>query len=194
MTYIFCAFEAEARALIDKYKLSKDQSGPFTRFHASHINLFISGMGQEKATICAEFVKEHFPIHPTKDSFINLGICGAHKRFAIGELLEVETLYFDQFTFTLKTSGHTLQAVSCKTVLTPVSTCPDEDIVEMEAGAFIQVLSDAFSPEHFHVLKLVSDHCEPIVMKKQWIISLFQQQLKGISDFIPPTKGQQHAS
>ena len=49
MTYILCAFESEARAIIDKYKLLKGNSDKYTLFKNENFLIFISGMGQDNA-------------------------------------------------------------------------------------------------------------------------------------------------
>jgi hypothetical protein len=191
MTYIICAFEAEARVIIDTYKLRKDTQHAFKHFYNDTITLLISGMGQENARRCASFLLDSFSIAKEDDCFINLGICAAQPSFPLGSLLEVVQLHVDQQVYTLEHSSVDTPKVSCLSTDVPQHTASLQECAEMEAGALYEQLSPAFSAEKFFILKLVSDHFNPLPVKKSKIIHAFMQVRALITAYL--TLGEQHA-
>ncbi len=127
MIYIILALKAEAQAFVDKYKLKN--------YENENIKVIISGMGKEnmKNSTChalRSFTQE--------DTVVNVGICGACKKYNIGELID-----------------------GMKTKITCVEheVWHDEfEIVDMESDGFLEATKEI---KNRYMFKVVSDHFEP---------------------------------
>ncbi len=193
MTYILCAFESEARALIDTYRLHKEQSEPFAVFANSKICLIISGLGQENAKGASRYLLEQFaPSY--QDSLINLGICAAQEQFEIGTLLQIKTLRNAQADYSLSCGASHIPCVSCLSTSTVQEKSIQEDIAEMEAFSIFESLQEHFAPENIRFFKVVSDHFKPFIPKKQLVISLIQAHIKTLKSEIELLQGDSHAN
>jgi len=183
MIYILCAFEVEARALIDKHRLQKGRSGPYKIFSNEEILVFISGMGQDNAKDAVQNMLLNFP-NTSTDIFINLGICAAQTPYEIGELLQVKKLKDDEESHLLKTVDSQLPTVSCFSSKVPLSRPVNEDIAEMEAMSLYRGVNEYFQAGNISILKIVSDHFDPSKIDKPFIISLIQKNLSKIDRHI----------
>ena len=126
------ALKAEAQAFVDKYKLQN--------YKNKHISVVISGMGKEKMTKSTCKVVKNLV---KGDKIANVGICGASKKYAIGELID---------GFDVKI------------------TCVDDemtdggfDVVDMESAGFLEATKDI---KQRYMFKVVSDHFEPRTVTK----------------------------
>jgi len=187
MIYILSAFEAEARAIIDKYKLVKSKSGIYTLFKNEAFLVFISGMGQDNAFEATQHLLLNFPNHKD-DLFINLGICAAQSTFEIGALLQIKKLQSPQESHLLKTIDSGAPLVSCFSSYTPVDRPVNEDIAEMEAMSIYKEISQYFNPSQISFLKVVSDNFNPVKFNKGFIISLINENLDPIMKHIQKMK------
>jgi len=183
MTYILCAFEAEARALIDFYKLSKQKSGSYSFFKDDEHLIFISGMGQKSASEAIQALMLNFPTH-ANDSFINLGICAAQNSFEIGQLVQIKKLCNEDESHHLPIIDSGIQTVSCFSAKVPLDRPVNEDIAEMEALGLYQSIHNYFKAEHISFLKVVSDNFNPQKPNKAFVISLIQSNLPKILEHI----------
>ena len=103
------------------------------------------------------------------DRLVNIGICGASKKFNIGDLLEID-----------------LASKSCNE---SILTCVDKevsaeniyDIVDMESDGFIQV---AKSINNSYIFKIVSDHFEPKTVTKDKAKKLIFNKIDEIMEKI----------
>ena len=192
MLYIICAFEAEARALIDAYKLVKKQSAPFVIFESKDIKLLISKMGQENAKEACQHLIQSYNIQK-KDTLLNIGICAAQEKYPIGSLLLVKTLSNQDTNHELKFLDSNLNKVSCYSSEKVLDKPSQSDIAEMEALAIYETLSPHLTPENISFLKVVSDNFKPFKPNKQFIIDLIRNNLQDIQDHITQLTGNVHA-
>ena len=81
MTRFVVALRAEARPLIDRYRLEPADDGAFRCFHGSGRSLVISGVGKVAAAAATACLHEK-PL----DVWVNVGIAG-HRDRAPGELV-----------------------------------------------------------------------------------------------------------
>jgi len=183
MTYILCAFEIEARALIDRYKLQKGKSGPYKIFSNEDILVFISGMGQDNAVEAIQNMLLNFP-NTHKDIFINLGICAAQSSYEIGEILQIKKLKDEEASHLLKTPDSGIKTVSCFSSKVPLDRPVNEDIAEMEAMSFYTNIREYYEAKNISFLKVVSDHFNPNKPDKQFIISLIQKNISKIDEHL----------
>jgi len=189
MIYFICAFEAEARALIEYCKLQKDPNSPCTLFSNAERIILISGMGQDNAKKAIEYLLLKYP-HSDDDVLINLGICAAQDKFPVGSLLHVQSLRSRSESFELKVVDSTLQKVSCFSSEEVLTQVVDTDIAEMEAISIYKAASASFSPSKISILKVVSDHFKPFKIKKQFIIDLIKPHVKEIETHIQQIQGE----
>ena len=183
MIYILCAFETEARAFIDRYKLQKKNSGPYKYFDDEERLIFISGMGQDNASEAINHLLLNFS-HSSDDIFINLGVCAAQSSFEIGELLQIKKLQNDEESHILSTPHSDLKTVSCFSGNKALDRPVNEDIAEMEAMNIYKTISQYFQADKISFLKVVSDNFNPIKPSKQFIISLMHNKLEAITEHI----------
>jgi len=193
MIYIFCAFEAEARAVIDAYGLKKKIADPWTIFASKEIELVISGMGQENAKKAAQYLLSTYTIKE-KDLLLNIGICAAQDDYTIGELLEIEHLHHGNKAFHLRPQPSTIKKVSCFSVNKAQSRHLATDIAEMEAFGLYETLKDHFQPYKISFLKIVSDNFQPFIPKKSFVIGLIQAHIKEIKKHIEHLQGDNDAT
>ena len=91
MLYIVTALKSEAQAFVDKYTFKKIFLSGFTVYKNDKITLIISGIGISNSTQATQTLINYFDI-TDDDIYLNIGICGANKKYAIGELLEIGIL------------------------------------------------------------------------------------------------------
>ncbi len=192
MLYIICAFETEARALIDTYRLVKRQSQPFVLFESKEIRLIICKMGQQNAKEACEYLSQHYTLEQ-EDKLLNLGICAAHENYQIGSLLLVKSLNNQDTKYELQTLDSGLTKVSCYSSEQVLDKPSQSDIAEMEALAIYQSLSPYFQQENISFLKVVSDNFKPFKPNKQFIIDLIRKNIKEIQNHINQLTGNAHA-
>ncbi|MDF1881312.1 hypothetical protein JHD50_08360 [Sulfurimonas sp. MAG313] len=183
MIIIFCAFEVEARALVDKYKLSKKEDDEYKTFYNEDTLILISGMGQDNAQKASEYFLLNYS-HSQKDIFINLGICAAHTIYKVGDIVQIKKLANEEESHLLKTANSSIKKVSCFSTKVPVSCPVNEDIAEMEAMSLYLALSPYFPKENMSFLKVVSDNFDCAKPNKDFIISLFNNQFNEIDTHI----------
>ena len=127
MIYIMVALKAEAQAFVDKYKLKN--------YKNENIAVFVSGMGKENMKIATCHALKNFT---PNDKIVNIGICGACKKYAIGDLID-----------------------GIKTQITCVDYEIKDDkfeIVDMESDGFLEATKEI---KNRYIFKIVSDNFEP---------------------------------
>jgi hypothetical protein len=191
MLYIICAFEAEARAIIDHYKLTKKQIKPFALFQSSEILLIVCGMGPDNAKTASQYLLNTFSLHK-EDSCLNLGICAAKDDFSIGELLQVQDLQNQTSSYTLETLDSDIKTVSCYSSDKVLDSPSNTDIAEMEALSIYETVSSYFEQTNISILKIVSDNFRPFKPNKQFVIDLIRNNIKPIKEHINQLTGANH--
>lgn len=152
MLYIMCALKSEAQAFVDKYKLPKNKQNSQTK-------IIVSGIGSENMFNATKNIVTKMS---EDDIIINVGICGADKKFAIGELIDVREENL---------------------------TCVDSDILEhgkyelvdMESNGFLKATQGV---ENKYMFKVVSDHFEPHKVTKEKTKSLIFNVIDDINNII----------
>ena len=188
MIYIFSAFYAEAKNIIDHYGLKKEKSPETVRFDVfanDSIRLVITGVGEINAAAAVSNIGGAYGISPD-DEILNVG-CGAGfgNETCLGsiflgnkltEQMTGRTFYPDML---MKTNLMECEIVTVTRVLNEGS---DSVVYDMEAAAVYQAAALFMGPHHMHFIKLVSDAGERIDQSK--ITELFALQEEKICGYI----------
>lgn len=188
MIYIFSAFYAEAKNIIDHYGLKKEKSPEMVRFDVfanESIRLVITGVGEINAAAAVSNIGGAYGISPD-DEILNVG-CGAgfSSDICLGsiflgnkltEQMTGRTFYPDML---MKANFRECEIVTVARVLN--EGC-DSVVYDMEAAAVYQAAAFFVGPHHMHFIKLVSDAGERIDQSK--ITELFALQEDKICGYI----------
>jgi len=174
MLYIVTALKPEAQAFVDKYKLKKSKLQNYTLFQNVTIRLIISGIGVTNARLATQTLINNFDI-TDDDIYLNVGICAAPKKHALGELIEIGSIIYRNTNHTFDTNKKNI-------------TCMDEEVateqetvVDMESYGFYDAVVHNPAIKKFHILKVVSDHFEPITITKENTKSLLFNVIDDIN-------------
>ena len=188
MIYIFSAFYAEAKNIIDHYSLKKEKSPETVRFDVfanDSIRLVITGVGEINAAAAVSNIGGAYGIAPD-DEILNVG-CGADfgNETCLGsiflgnkltEQMTGRTFYPDML---MKTN---LMECEIVTVTRVLNEGRDSVVYDMEAAAVYQAAAFFVGPHRMHFIKLVSDAGERIDQSK--ITELFALQEEKICSYI----------
>lgn len=188
MIYIFSAFYAEAKNIIDHYGLKKEKSPEMVRFDVfanESIRLVITGVGEINAVAAVSNIGGAYGISPD-DEILNVG-CGAgfSSDICMGsiflgnkltEQMTGRTFYPDML---MKANFRECEIV---TVARALNEGCDSVVYDMEAAAVYQAAAFFVGPHRMHFIKLVSDAGERIDQSK--ITELFALQEDKICGYI----------
>ena len=188
MIYIFSAFYAEAKNIIDHYGLKKEKSPEMVRFDVfanESIRLVITGVGEINAAAAVSNIGGAYGMSPD-DEILNVG-CGAgfSSDICLGsiflgnkltEQMTGRTFYPDML---MKANFRECEIVTVARVLN--EGC-DSVVYDMEAAAVYQAAAFFVGPHRMHFIKLVSDAGERIDQSK--ITELFALQEDKICGYI----------
>ena len=188
MIYIFSAFYAEAKNIIDHYGLKKEKSPEMVRFDVfanESIRLVITGVGEINAAAAVSNIGGAYGISPD-DEILNVG-CGAgfSSDISLGsiflgnkltEQMTGRTFYPDML---MKANFRECEIVTVARVLN--EGC-DSVVYDMEAAAVYQAAAFFVGPHRMHFIKLVSDAGDRIDQSK--ITELFALQEDKICGYI----------
>ena len=181
MIYIITALDAEARALVDHYRLKRDSALPYTLYKNEQMVLLVSGMGKTNPLMSVSALLG-WRIPEDTDILINIGICGAPATYAIGEALLIHQIrdgdrrYYPDILYT-----HPLRESSLRCVDEAQSALYDSP-VDMESGAIFQAASRFFKLHQMAFVKIVSDHFTPETVTKDGVIELIQANLNRVDE------------
>ena len=152
MIYILVALKAEAQAFVDKYKLPK------TKYN-DEITIITSGIGSHNMFQATQKIVNNIN---ENDIIMNIGICGASKKFQIGQLIDG-----------LK------ENLTC--VDNEISEMDKYELVDMESQGFIEATKDI---KNRYIFKVVSDYFEPHKITKEKTKSLIFNVIDDINKII----------
>lgn len=166
MLYIVTALKPEAQAFIDRYSLQKSKLEDFNIFTNKKTILIVGGIGVKNATLATQSLINHFDI-TDDDVYINVGICGASRKYKIGELLQIDTINYKNHTYSIHQKITT--AIEC---LDEESSEEKYEIVDMESFGFYNAVIHSPAIKNSYIFKVVSDHFEPHKVTKDGTKSL----------------------
>jgi adenosylhomocysteine nucleosidase len=183
MIYLITALDAEARALVDYYRLKRDTSLPYTLYRNEQMVLLVCGMGKPNALMAVSALLG-WRIPQENDILLNIGICAAPSSYGIGEVLLIHQImdadrrYYPDILYT-----HSLREASVICVDAPQST-PCNHPVDMESSAIFQAASRFFKLHQMAFIKIVSDHFSPQSVTKEGVIELICTHINVIDILI----------
>lgn len=171
LTLIHCAFFAEAKPIIEHFKLQCIQSKPYKIYAKENIILIVSGMGQEKTSLHVKEIFEKYSICKA----INIGIAGCKN-----QNIEIGSLFC---------TNHELNFInyaSLTTVNKPLNdrTSLKTTLVDMEADSFISTCKDYLDIKDIFILKVVSDHLDTTIPKKEFVWKIIEKNLSNIKKIV----------
>ncbi|MBU0633322.1 hypothetical protein KKA17_11870 [bacterium] len=183
MLYIVIALSAEARAIVQMLKLKRVYTLPYTMFENEDVKLIISGMGNDNAMMATSTLLGHLPPCES-DLLINIGICAAPKKYAIGESLLIHKITREEHScFPDILFEHSLKESGLLTVDKPTDE-EQQMPVDMESYGIYKAASRFLQTHQMLFYKVVSDHFEPHTVTKELAEELILANVKKIEDII----------
>jgi hypothetical protein len=174
MKYIVMALKSEVQALVERYKLHKSKLRDYTLFENEKMRLIISGVGVENAMRATQTLIDFYDISD-EDIYINLGICAASKEYAIGALVEVGSIVYQEEEYIIH--PYLEAQLHCVDV---EQTDATSELVDMESFGFYDAVRHSSAIKNFHIYKVVSDHFEPQRVTKDGTKKLIGDVLEKI--------------
>ncbi len=151
-TLIHTALFAEAKPLIEYFKMQCLQKKPYRIYIKNHILLIVSGMGAKNTLHVGDILKR-FGI----EKAVNIGIAGCKdKKIEIGSLFCI---------------NHKLDDIDT-TDITSVSKSLDDKneldttLVDMESFSFLEICKKSLGAENIYIFKVVSDYLDTTIPEK----------------------------
>lgn len=183
MIYLITALDAEARPLIEHYRLKRCYDLPFTVYRNDSVLLLVTQMGSKNAMMAVSALLG-YALPSVNDILINIGICGAPEEFPIGEALLIHQIinrdrcYYPDILY-----SHSLHESSLMCLDTPQETRLNTP-VDMESSGIFQAASRFFKLHKIAFLKIVSDHFQPETVTKEGTITLIKDHIATIESLI----------
>jgi len=177
LLYIVVALKAEAQAFVEFYKLKKSTLAGYTLFYNENISLIVSGMGVTNARAATQALINAYDI-TDEDIYLNVGICGASREYAVGSLLEIGSVVYEGIEYTF---AKDLLTIECRDEGVRES---EAAVVDMESFGFYDAVVHNPAIQKFHILKIVSDHFEPERVSKDGSKMLIFKALNAINRVI----------
>ncbi|MBA1438463.1 MAG: hypothetical protein FAF05_05700 [Epsilonproteobacteria bacterium] len=175
MNYIVMALKSEAQAFADRFKLKKTQLKNYTLFFNDTIKIIVSGIGVEKARVATQTLINHYDL-TDNDRFYNIGVCGANQSFAIGSLLEIGSITYENSCYSFG-GGVNIRCSDAEVTHDRFS------VVDMECYGFYDAVIHNPAIKHFRIYKVVSDHFKPHTLTKDMVKSLIFNQIENMGIF-----------
>ena len=166
-TLIHVALKHEAKPIIEQFKLQCIQTKPFKVYKKDSIVLAVCGMGRKNTLLIKEVFK-HYCIKKA----VNIGIAGCKDN-----TIEIGTIFC---------TSHKLDYInyaSLSSVNEPLGDSKNlkTTLVDMEAQSFISTCKEFLDIKDIYVLKVVSDHLDTTIPKKEFVWKIIEKNLKSIS-------------
>jgi len=166
MILIHTAFFAEAKVIIEHFKLQCLQTKPYKIYKKDNIILAICGMGA-KNTLHVEGIFKDYNIKKA----INIGIAGCKNSDIEIGTLACTTHRFKNIPF--------LDITSFDKPLNNTKNL-DTMLVDMEAETFLHVSQKILHVEDIYIFKIISDHLDTKIPKKEFVWKIIDKNLKNI--------------
>lgn len=183
MIYLITALDAEARPLIEHYRLKRDYTLPYTLYRNDETVLLVTQPGKINSLMALSSLLGYL-IPSDTDILINIGICAAPERIAIGkallihQIIENERRHYPDILY-----PHPLQESTLECVDMPQST-PSEHPADMESAGIFRAAGKFFQLHRIALLKIVSDHYNPDSVTKEGAVALIRSHIQTLDSII----------
>ncbi|MEJ2309678.1 MAG: hypothetical protein P8Z78_10230 [Gammaproteobacteria bacterium] len=161
MILFLTAFDAEARPLIDRFRLKRQPDQGFHVYAGDDAWLVVSGPGKASAAAATAHLHGRAGF-PENAAWINIGIAG-HRDLAQGEARLVHKLT-DGATgrnwYPAITVHAPWDSLALVTLDRPDTEYAHDALVDMEASGFMETALRFSTGELVHCVKVVSDNCD----------------------------------
>ena len=195
-TCITTALHAEARPLIDYFKLKQDTTSHGVRIYRSeNLSLTVGGVGKVRSAVAATCLLTRTPTHG-RVTALNIGIAGCTQEedvhsVKIGDLFLINKI-IDQatgresFPDILSDTGARENIVT--TLDKPLNRLDGaivaDGLVDMESSGFYQATATFLAPHQIGCIKIVSDFLKVERFDSDWVGSLIDQHIPLIEKVI----------
>lgn len=183
MIYLISALDAEARPLIEYYRLKRDYTLPYTLYTNDTTVLLVTQPGTANAMMATSALLG-WRIPSPGDILINIGICAAPLDCTIGEPLLIHQIFYEERRYYPDILyPHDLRESALLCLDSPADT-PHGVPVDMESGGVFVAAAKFFKLHQLAFLKIVSDHFEPAAVSKEGAIELIRSQTQTLDHLI----------
>lgn len=191
MIYLFMALYGEAKPLISRFQLKRENTGlPFEVFgnQEQEIRLMLTGTGSVNAAVAVSCVCTAWPVEEG-DFLVNLGSCAGPAPVGqvfmcnkITDGVTERTFYPDMLYVHPFSEGELITEAGLYTRGSEETV--DEKLHDMEGAGIYQAGSYFFAPHQMSFLKVVTDLGEPEKVTSDQLTSLIRDQMDGIAGYI----------
>lgn len=191
MLYVFTAMYCEAKSIIDKLNLKKDNSiKKFQVFKKDNVVLTITGIGNVYAFSATSYIAGKFNISEY-DTFINIGICGTvNKNVSRGDLIignkVIDSLSRKCF-YPDMIKSHDFLEGSIESFIKVVNEKELKNVkgeyIDMEAAFFFQAANIFLPPHKIYCIKVVSDYLDGEFLTKDKVFELISYNVDKLLIF-----------
>ncbi|NLO82447.1 MAG: hypothetical protein GX094_05230 [Clostridiales bacterium] len=196
MIYVVAALPWEARPIVERHKLKRDDGCKFfPLFKGNGMYLIVSGIGKMASAIATTYLLAGVNTDQGV-AIVNIGVCGAaSQKHSIGtpvlihRIVDYETgreYYPDillEHPFVEGSIATHNRLVRQKDVDSgQIQLCAD--FVDMEASGFFQAASKFLSPHQIYIIKIIGDYLEADNFDKSEIVGLITEAMDKIDGFL----------
>lgn len=176
MLYITTALLAEAKPIVDTYKLKLIVQAPFAIYRGENLTLVITGMGSAKALMGTTFMLTRFT-PALSDVVINFGIVGS--TYPIGTPLLAHSLGCDTHTYypDMRVVHPFVETALFTSNVPHVGTSIHES-VDMEAFYVMQAALYFVTSSQIAIIKVVSDNFSDAIPSKEYVGALLKPHIQ----------------
>ena len=184
---IVSALPAEAKPLMDHFKLRSSQTDHFKIYTNSddNVRLIISGVGKSAAAGAVKHLTK-LSCSNTSDGWLNVGVAG-HASLPIGTLVAAHKIT-DAGTgrawYPPMVLNFPFETASLLTVKEETHNYPADALVEMEAAGFYSTASNFSIHELIHCLKVVSDNRNEKKLDSRSVTEMITTHLDAVESVV----------
>jgi adenosylhomocysteine nucleosidase len=186
MLLINCALMAEARPLIDFYRLKQSYSSPFRVWKNDNISIIVTGTGNINVSSAISYL---YGKEKDISLFLNIGIAG-HRTLDIGNIVlsykikekaNVKNIIYPSILFDLPMTKKPLLSVD-----KPSNDYIEDYCFDMEGYSFFHIATKFLPIELVHCLKIISDNEQTTFFNidEKTISTLVFQNIDFIDNYI----------
>ena len=179
------ALAAEARPLVDRYRLERvSGGGAFPIFRRGGTALVVSGVGKVAAAAATSYLHLSVAGAGAESGWINVGI-GGHRRRPVGEAViahRIRDLASGRFWDLARLASAPCAGVEVLTVDRPEVAFREPGVYEMEASGFYPTARRFAASGLVHCLKVISDgpEIDPDALTRRRVAGLIEGQLEAV--------------